>query len=190
MFEKIERPIDLGYAKSLISLQPHKDSWFVGEGRTVLQTARNGFIKKGSPYGLFVCETRLLSRFEMRINDQDLIPVALSNVNQHSWLGYYIVLPPGIDPGPPDKGSGQVQPYSENTLEIRLTRISPQLRKQAQDDARFAESQTCNGFPALRESQRFLFGIASHTSTTTRVKKGSPISTAEWTFASLRETAA
>lgn len=124
MFEKIERPIDLGYAESLISLQPHKDSWFVGEGRTVLQTARNGFVDRGSPYGLFVCETRLLSRYEMRINDQDLIPVALSNVNQHSWLGYYVALPPGIDPGPPDKGSGEVQPYSENTLEVRVTRTA------------------------------------------------------------------
>lgn len=112
------------YHGSLIRLQPHNDSWFIGQGRTVLRTARSGFIPQESPYGLFVYETRLLSQHEIHINDQPLIPVALSNVSQHSWLGYYILLPPGADPGPPDKGSGEVPPYAENTLEIKIARFA------------------------------------------------------------------
>lgn len=112
------------YHGSLIRLQPHNDSWFMGQGRTVLRTARNGFIPPHTPYGLFVHETRLLSRHEIRINDKPLIPVALSNVSQHSWLGYYILLPPGADPGPPDQGSGEVPSYAENTLEIKIARFA------------------------------------------------------------------
>lgn len=115
-------PTEYEYLGSLIALQPHPAEWFVAQGRTVLRTERNGFIKEDSPHGLFVCETRLLSKYELRINKEAPIPVALSNVNQHSWIGYYVVLPPGIDPGPADKGSGDVQAYSENTLEIRITR--------------------------------------------------------------------
>jgi glycogen debranching enzyme len=115
-------PTEYEYLGSLIALQPHPAEWFVAQGRTVLRTERNGFIKQDSPHGLFVCETRLLSKYELRINEKAPIPVALSNVNQHSWIGYYVILPPGIDPGPADKGSGDVQAYSENTLEIRITR--------------------------------------------------------------------
>jgi glycogen debranching enzyme len=114
----------LQYPGSLIRLQPHNDSWFIGQGRTVLRTARDGFIPRDTSYGLFVYETRLLSQHEIRINNEALIPVALSNVSQHSWLGYYILLPPGADPGPPDKGSGEVPPYAENTLEIKIARFA------------------------------------------------------------------
>ena len=121
---KTSDPTKYEYGGSLISLQPHNDSWFVAQGRTVLRTGRNGFIPDGSPYGLFVCETRLLSRYEMQIDGKEMLPVALSNVNQHSWVGYYVMLPPGADAGPPDKGSGDVQAYSENTLEVRITRTA------------------------------------------------------------------
>lgn len=109
---------------SLIRLQPHNDSWFIGQGRTVLRSARNGFIPPDSPYGLFVYETRLLSRHEIQVDGEEPIPVALSNVTQHSWLGYYILLPPGAKPGPPDQGSGEVPPYAENTLEIKVSRFA------------------------------------------------------------------
>lgn len=112
------------YGSSLIRLQPHNDSWFIGQGRTVLRTARNGFIPLDSPYGLFVYETRLLSLHEIRIDNEELIPVALSNVSQHSWLGYYILLPPGADPGPPDQGSGEVPAYAEKTLEVKVSRFA------------------------------------------------------------------
>lgn len=108
---------------SLIRLQPHNDSWFIGQGRTVLRTARDGFVPPDSPYGLFAYETRLLSRYEIRIDGKELIPTASSNVSQHSWMGYYILLPPGADPGPPDQGSGEVPPYAEKTLEVKVSRF-------------------------------------------------------------------
>ncbi len=112
------------HRNSLVRLQPHADSCFVGQGRTVLRADRNGFILKDSKCGLFVYETRLLSQYQLRIDEVDPIPVALSNVTQHSWLGYYVLLPPGFDPGPPDEGSGDVQPFSENTLEVRISRFA------------------------------------------------------------------
>jgi glycogen debranching enzyme len=112
------------YHGSLIRLQPHNDSWFMGQGRTVLRTARDGFVPPDSPYGLFAYETRLLSRYEIRIDGEELIPVASSNVSQHSWLGYYILLPPGADPGPPDQGSGEVPSYAEKTLEVKVSRFA------------------------------------------------------------------
>lgn len=121
---KADNAIRAEYCGSLISLHPHNESWFVAQGRTILRTAKDGFVPAGAGYGLFVCETRLLSKYEMRINGEDLLPVALSNVNQHSWLGYYVILPPGADPGPLDKGSGDVQAYSEKTLEVRVTRTA------------------------------------------------------------------
>lgn len=119
-----KNPITWNERGSLIRLRPHNDSWFIGQGRTVLRTARDGSIPADSPYGLFVYETRLLSRHEVQIDGEALIPVALSNVSQHSWLGYYILLPPGTDPGLPDKGSGEVPPYAENTLEIKISRFT------------------------------------------------------------------
>lgn len=109
------------YQGSLIRLQPHNDSWFIGQWRTVLRTARDGFVPDDSPYGLFAYETRVLSKYEIRINGKGLVPVALS---KHSWLGYYILLPPGLDPGPPDKGSGEVPPFAENTLEVKISRFA------------------------------------------------------------------
>jgi glycogen debranching enzyme len=94
----------------------------VGQGRTVFATQPNGFVSAGRGQGLFVNETRLLSRYEYRIDDRAPHPAALSSVEQHTWLGYYILLPPGFDPGPPDQGSGQVAAYSQNSLELRLSR--------------------------------------------------------------------
>ena len=72
--------------------------------------------------GLFVHETRLLSRYRYLIDGISPQPVALSNVAQHTWLGYYIQLPPGLGPSEPDQGSGQVPEASQQTLELRLSR--------------------------------------------------------------------
>jgi glycogen debranching enzyme len=106
----------------LVRLRPRWQTNYVGQGRTVLATAENGFISPAAGQGLFVNETRLLSKYEYRINGNTVQPVALCNVEQHTWLGYYIVLPPGFQPGPPDKGSGQVTAASQNSLELKLSR--------------------------------------------------------------------
>ena len=108
--------------KRLVRLRPRDDTLHVSQGRTVLATGRDGFINGGPEHGLFVHETRLLSRYRHLIDGKPPKPVALSNVEQHSWLGYYIILPPGVEVGERDRGSGQMQEETQQTLEVRLSR--------------------------------------------------------------------
>jgi glycogen debranching enzyme len=108
--------------KRLVRLRPRDDTLHVGQSRTVLATERNGFINNGPEHGLFVHETRLLSRYRHLIDGKLPMPVALSNIEQHSWLGYYIILPPGIEVGARDQGSGQMREETQQTLEMRLSR--------------------------------------------------------------------
>lgn len=94
----------------------------VSQGRTVLITERDGSITDGAEHGLFVHQTRLLSRYRYLIDGRAMLPVVLSNYEQHNWLGYYIMLPPGVTTREPDQGSGQMQELSQQTLELRLSR--------------------------------------------------------------------
>src|ERR1044071_1720071 len=106
----------------LVRLRPRDNTLHVSQGRTVLATSRDGFIDGGPEQGLFVHETRLLSRYRYSVDGKPPVPIALSNVEQHSWLGYYITLPPGIKVGPADQGSGQMREETQQTLELRLSR--------------------------------------------------------------------
>lgn len=106
----------------LVRLRPRSETLHASQGETVLATGRDGFIDGGADHGLFVHETRLVSRYRYPIDDEPPAPVALSNVGQHTWLGYYIIAPPGAPPPPRDHGSGQMEAVSEQTLELRLSR--------------------------------------------------------------------
>ena len=106
----------------LVRLRPRDDARYVSQGRVVLATDRRGFVEEGTEHGLFVYQTRLLSRYRYLIDGEAPEAVALSNVEQHSWLGYYIALAPGVDPGPPDEGSGLMRAATQQTLELRLSR--------------------------------------------------------------------
>lgn len=106
----------------LVRLRPRSRTLYVSQSRTVLATDLDGFIRGGPDHGLIVYETRLLSLYKYLINNEEPLSVALSNVNQHSWLGYYIMLPPGIKRGERDLGSGQMEEFTEQTLELRLSR--------------------------------------------------------------------
>ena len=77
----------------LVRLRPRPDTLYVSQSRTVLATERAGFISDGAEHGLFVHQTRLLARYRYLIDGRRPRPVALSNVEQHTWLGYYIALP-------------------------------------------------------------------------------------------------
>ena len=113
----------------LVRLRPRIEICYISQSRTVLATGRDGFIT-GSEHGLFFHQTRLLSKYHYLINGKRPLPVALSNVEQHSWLGYYIHLPPGIETTEKDQGSGQVEQMSQQTLELRLSRyIGPGMHE-------------------------------------------------------------
>ncbi len=106
----------------LVRIRPRPDVRLVTQGRTVLTTDPDGFFDRGAERGLFVHQTRMLSRYRWRIDGEPPQPIALSNVAQHSWMGYYACLPPGHRPGRADPGSGHVEEASEHTLELRLSR--------------------------------------------------------------------
>ncbi|HSE43497.1 MAG TPA: glycogen debranching N-terminal domain-containing protein [Acidobacteriota bacterium] len=107
----------------LVRLRPRADTLYVTQNRTVLATELDGFVDRGKEKGLFVHQTRLLSCYRYRINEKNPVPVALSNVEQHSWLGYYILLPPDRQPEKPDEGSGQLEEMTQNALELRISRF-------------------------------------------------------------------
>ncbi|HET9533299.1 MAG TPA: glycogen debranching N-terminal domain-containing protein, partial [Blastocatellia bacterium] len=69
----------------LIRLRPRDDTLYVSQSRTVLATDRDGFIDDGKEHGLLVHQTRLLSRYRYLIDGNPPRPVALSNVEQHTW---------------------------------------------------------------------------------------------------------
>lgn len=106
----------------LIRLRPRDDVLYVSRNRTVLATDRDGFLRGGPDRGLFVHQTRLLSRYRYWIDGTELLPLTLSNVEQHSWLGYYIARSPnaGRDPRFATLGPGGIA--AQETLELRLSR--------------------------------------------------------------------
>ena len=63
-------------------------------GPTVFETDADGWIGERGAHGLFVYQTRVLSRYRWLVDGAVPRTVALSNVEQHSSLGYYIC-PPG-----------------------------------------------------------------------------------------------
>ena len=106
----------------LIRLHPREDSFQVSQGRSVLSTNLNGFISPETANGLFVHQTRMLSCYRWRFDGAEPHAVALSNVEQHSWLGYYIQIPPNLNQGQKDRGSGEMSKASERSVELRLSR--------------------------------------------------------------------
>jgi glycogen debranching enzyme len=106
----------------LVRLRPRPDTLYVAQGRTVLATNREGEICAEADHGLFFHETRLVSRHRFTVDGKPLHAVALSNVLQHSWLGYFIRVPPGFPEEERDRGSGQTQQASQQALELRLSR--------------------------------------------------------------------
>lgn len=95
----------IDHPDELVRLRPWEDLVVVSHGRIVLATDRDGSFDGGPNRGLFVHQTRLLSRHRCSIDGAAPKPVALSNVTQDSWTGYYVLLPPGADPGERDQGA-------------------------------------------------------------------------------------
>ena len=129
-----------------VRLRPRDDTLHVSQNRTVFATERDGQVTSGADHGLFVHETRVLSRYGYRINGEPPFPVALANVELHSWLGYYIALPPGIRLGPPDQGSGQMRQETEQTLELRVARFVGDGVHEDIDLTNFADQTTAFRF--------------------------------------------
>lgn len=123
----------------LVRLRPRTDALYTSQSRTCLATQLDGFVNDGPQHGLFVYQTRLLSRYRYRINGRLPEPVALANVEQHNWLGYYIVPPPQesggaiggkllhamkkLIPGGKSEEQGAGGDPAQQTIELRLSRF-------------------------------------------------------------------
>jgi len=108
----------------LINIKARPHTLYVTRNRTVLATDPTGFILPESQNGLFVHQTRLLSNYQFRINGQPPVPVTLSNVDLNTWLGYYVLKTlPGLTKSKIDIGSGQIQPETQRTLELKVARF-------------------------------------------------------------------
>jgi glycogen debranching enzyme len=106
-------------AASRIRLRPRHDVIHVSRGRTVLATDLEGTINSRSPrQGLFVYQTRMLSRYRWKIQGKQPRLSAQSPVEQHSWLAYYYDSPPNCK----DTPTGECNPLQE-TVELRVSRV-------------------------------------------------------------------
>ncbi|MFB3915955.1 MAG: glycogen debranching N-terminal domain-containing protein [Terriglobales bacterium] len=102
----------------LVRLRPRDSIIYVTQSRTVLATGRDGFITNPEEQqGLWVYQTRMLSRYRWLMDGKLPLSVSNCNVQQHSWLGYYIASPTGIT----DEGHDEQNP-TQQTLELRLAR--------------------------------------------------------------------
>jgi len=107
---------------NFIRLRPRSTTLYLSRGRTVLATGLDGQVRPARDVGLFVGETRLLSCYRYFVDSEPLEASALSNINQHTWLGYYFRRAPCTPPRDPDGGSGMVPLSTEETLELRVFR--------------------------------------------------------------------
>jgi glycogen debranching enzyme len=106
----------------LVALKPRPAARCISSNHTVLMTGAGGLVAPGGTEGLFVNETRVVSTYQWTVDGCVPRAVALSSITHDSWLGYYISVPPGVPPAPPDMGSGHVPGEAENTLELKLFR--------------------------------------------------------------------
>ncbi len=103
---------------SLIHLQPRDETTQTSQGRVVLVTGPEGVVSEEIAYqGLWVYQTCMLSRYRWLMEGKPLVLSASSNVEQHTWMGYYIQTPPNCKETPTE----ECDPLQE-TIELRISR--------------------------------------------------------------------
>lgn len=110
-------------APELTRVRPRPFTTHISRGRGVIATTLDGLIDDSPDHGLFVHETRLLSRLRYFINGKEPSPNAFSTIRQNHWLGYFVTPAPGVTAPPRDDGSGQVPAASQTPLELSITRV-------------------------------------------------------------------
>ncbi len=78
-----------------------------------MATSPDGFVFQHKDHGLWVYQTRMLSRYRWLVNGKPPLMAANSNIQQHSWLGYYIA---SVAKGPDESNPAQ------QAIELRLSR--------------------------------------------------------------------
>ena len=112
----------------LVRIRPRNSTVYTSQGRSVMATSPDGFVFEHDEHGLWIYQTRMLSRYRWLVNGKPPVMSANSNIHQHSWLGYYIALPAGAK----HKGYKEGNP-SQQTVELRLSRqIGPGMHEDVQ----------------------------------------------------------
>lgn len=102
----------------LIKIRPRADTVQVSRGRTALVSDLRGQISPDREIeGLYVYRTRILGRYGWLMNGKKPEFSCGSNIDQSSWMGYFILVPENWKETP----SEMCNPLEE-TIELRLTR--------------------------------------------------------------------
>ncbi len=125
----------------LIHLRARPATLYLSRGRTVLATDTQGFVREGAGHGLFVHETRMLSRHVLLVNGRTPYATALSNVEQYSWLGYYILPVPELDIQR-DANDNPLPPGSQHVIEVRVSRVVGEGLHEDLDITNFSQQRT------------------------------------------------
>ena len=96
----------------LIRLRPRLGQHYISLNHSVLIVGASGFIQEDCEEGLLVYQTRTISRYRYLIDDKPPRSVALSPVQENSWLGYYVSAAPAENS------------ETEQTIELRLSRFA------------------------------------------------------------------
>lgn len=103
---------------SLIKIRPRAGTVQLSRGRTALVCNLEGEIARDCPVeGLYIYRTRVLGRYAWLMNGKTPEFSCGSNIDQSSWMGYYIQAPENWK----DTPSGMCNPLEE-TIELRLNR--------------------------------------------------------------------
>jgi hypothetical protein len=104
-----------------IRLRPPGDRLHLYRNYLVLSTGLDGFVS-GGEHGLFVHEARVVSDYRYLVDGVEPRPIGVAAVSATGSVGYYVALPPGRQPGPPDAGSGLLIEDTQWTLELVIRR--------------------------------------------------------------------
>lgn len=103
---------------NLIRIRPRPTTFQTSRGRTCLTTTIEGEIREDRPVeGLYIYDTRMLSRYKWLMNDKTPDFSCSSSIEQWSWCAYYIQSPENCKETP----TGLCNPLEE-TVELRLMR--------------------------------------------------------------------
>ncbi|WP_363797024.1 glycogen debranching N-terminal domain-containing protein [Lysobacter firmicutimachus] len=98
---------------NLIRLRPRAGQIVLGYGDTVMACEPDGSIEPGEERGLFVHETRAISRYQCRARGRKPQLLAQSQLNPQRWLGYYLLPAPGQD----------LREACQHAVELRWSRL-------------------------------------------------------------------
>jgi glycogen debranching enzyme len=144
----------------LVRIRARPGTLYLSRGRTVMATDRNGFIEGDDEHGLFIDERRVIGRLRYTIDGKAPTASVLSNVEQHSFLGYYICVAPGVPLGEPDHGSGHVPPESQQTLEMRIRREVGEGLREEIELTNFADARSTFTFVLEMNDSREPFEVS------------------------------